>query len=284
MALHRLDTEEMVHLTSSWIIRGHPDRDALETEPDVAALVPEIEAAHMELLDTHARQLGTLRQREIRRRQDEVDERHGESIRGIRSLLLGTIALIREPPQLAALRGLKQRLLPDGLGVVKQSYRMQVDQAETVASRLTDSDWTLLGRVPLMGGRSLRDAVEDWLALARELGQLERARMQDENAPVTPEAARAARQRWLDAVQAVQRAADGSKNTTLHSVLARVSALEQRAERRAGQQAAPANEADEAALARFEDVGVDTLQLSAADIAAAEQMAERLRRRGPARG
>jgi hypothetical protein len=76
MTLHWLDTEEMVHVTSSWLIRGRPDREALEAEPALAALMPEIEAAHMELLDTHARELGAVRQREIQRRQDEVVERH----------------------------------------------------------------------------------------------------------------------------------------------------------------------------------------------------------------
>jgi hypothetical protein len=271
MALHWLDTEEMVHVTSSWLIRGRPDREALEAEPALAALMPEIDAAHLELLDTHARELGAVRQREIRRRQDEVVERHGESIRGVQQVLLGTIALVRDAQQLAALRGLKQRLLPEGLGAVDQNHLMQADQAETVAARLTESDWALLERVPLMGGRSLRDAVEDWLALARELGRLERARLLDENAPVTPEAALAARQRWIAVVQAVRDAAAGSKSSALQSVLARVSAIEQRASRRAGK-------LESGPPAGFEDVGVDTVQLTSADIAAAQRLVEQRRR------
>ena len=271
MALHWLDTEEMVHVTSSWLIRGRPDREALEAEPTLAALMPEIEAAHLALLDTHARELGPVRQRELRRRQDEVAERHGESIRGVQHVLLGTIALVRDAQQLAALRGLKQRLLPEGLGAVEQTHLMQANQAETVAARLTESDWALLERVPLMGGRSLRDAVKDWLALARELGRLERARLLDESAPVAPEAALAARQRWIAVVQAVRDAAAGSKNTGLQSVLTRVSAIEQRALRRAGQ-----HRPDRPA--GFEDVGVDTVQLTSADIAAAQRLVEQRRR------
>lgn len=284
MALDWLDTKEMVHVTGSWLIRGRPDRDALEAEPALAALIPEIEGAHLELLDTHARELGPMRQREIQRRQDEVGERHGESIRGVQHVLLGTIALARDPQQLAALRGLKQRLLPEGLGAVEQSFGMQVDLAETVASRLTESDWALLERVPLMGGRTLRQAVEDWLALARELGRLERARRIDADAPVAPEVMQAARQRWIRVIQAVRQAAAGSKSAALVSVLARVSAIEQRAQRRAGRLEQRA--AAVAGLgASFEDVGIDTLQLTSADIAAAQRLVElRRRRRGPARG
>lgn len=277
MALNWLNTEEMVHVTGSWLIRGRPDRDALEAEPALAALIPEIEAAHLELLDTHARELGQVRQREIQRRQDEVAERHGESIRGVQHVLLGTIALARDAQQLAALRGLKQRLLPEGLGAVDRNDVMQADQAETVAARLTESDCALLGRVPLMGGRSLRDAVKDWLALARELGRLARARLLDENAPVTPEAALGARRRWIAVVHAVRDAAAGSKSSALQGVLARVSAIEKRASRRAGQ-LEPEPPPSAPSGAGFEDVGVDTLQLTSADIAAAQRLVEQRRR------
>jgi hypothetical protein len=147
-----------------------------------------------------------------------------------------------------------------------------------------------------MGGRSLRDAVEDWLALARELERLARARLLDESAAVAPEAALAARQRWIDVVQAVREAARGSKKTALLSVLARVSAIEQRAHRRAAQRrlapapspsalsAASATTSTSTAGASFEDVGVDTLQLTSADIAAAQRLVERRRHRRPARG
>lgn len=274
MALERLETEEMVLITGSWIIRGRPDREALEAEPALAALLPEMEAAHQALLDTHAHQLGTMRQREILRRQKDVDERHGETIQGIRHLLLGTISFTRDPQQLAALRGLKQRLLPEGIGVVKQSYRMQADQAESVAARLTESDWALLERLPIMGGRSLRDAVESWFALARELGDLERARLMNEDALATAEAAAAARERWIRVIQAMRSvgAVIDRKSRAL-DVLERVSAIEQRADRRAGLPVPGA------VTTGFEDVGVDTVQLSAADIAAAE----RLGRRGPRR-
>lgn len=274
MALDRLETEEMVHITASWIIRGRPDREALEAERTLAALLPEMEAAHQGLLDTHAQQLGTMRQREILRRQKDVDERHGEAIHGIRHLLLGTISFTLDTQQLAALRGLKQRLLPEGLGVVKQSYRRQVDQAETVASRLTESDWALLERLPIMGGRSLRDAVESWFALARELGQLERARLMNENDLATPQAAAAARERWIKVIQAMRSvSAVIDRKSSALGVLERASAIEQRADRRAGLPVPGP------VTAGFEDVGVDTVQLSAADIAAAE----RLGRRGPGR-
>ena len=277
MALNRLETEEMVYITASWIIRGHPDRQALEAEAALDALLPEVEAAHQQLLDTHAQQLGSMRQREILRRQKDVDERHGETIHGIRHLLLGTISFTRDAQQLAALRGLKQRLLPEGLGVVKQSYRMQVDQAETVASRLTESDWALLERVPVMGGRSLRHAVESWFALARELGQLERARLMNEDELASPQAAAAARERWIKVIQAMRSVgAVLERKSNALGVLERVSAIEQRADRRAG---LPIDAGAGPVTAGFEDVGVDTLQLSPADIAAAEKLG----RRGPRR-
>jgi hypothetical protein len=277
MPLNRLDTEEMVYLTASWVIRGHPDRQALEAAPALAALLPEVEGAHQGLLDSHAPQLGAMRQREILRRQKDVDERHGETIHGIRHLLLGTISFTRDAQQLAALRGLKQRLLPEGLGVVKQSYRVQANQAETVAARLTESDWALLERLPIMGGRSLRHAVEHWFALARELGQLERARLMNEDELASPAAAAAARERWIKVIQAMRSVgAVLDRKSNALGVLERVSAIEQRADRRAG---LPVDPGLEPMPARFEDVGVDTVQLSPADIAAAEELG----RRGPRR-
>jgi hypothetical protein len=107
----------------------------------------------------------------------------------------------------------------------------------------------------------------------------------------------AARQRWIDVVQAVREEVAGSKNNALLSVLARVSAIEQRAHRRAAQRSlepapspspsSPASTSPSpstAAGASFEDVGVDTLQLTSSDIAAAQRLVERRRHRRSARG
>lgn len=277
MALQLLEIEEMVHITRAWVTRGHPDRVALEAEPALAALLPEVELAHQALLDTHPDRLESLRRRQARRRHKEVRARHDDILRGIWHALHGSIFFTQDAQQLAALRGLKQRLLPDGLGAARTSHPPDLAQTELVTGRLTESDWALLARVPLMDGRSLRHAVEQWLVLTSELERLERAR-RDEHERPGPGSAVDARDRWIQVVQAVCNvgALVAGEGGALHSVLARVALIEQRAGRRAGR---PAGAAEELSEDTFEDVA-DTLQLQTAELLG--QL--RLRRRDPASG
>src|SRR5690606_22409015 len=96
MALQLLEIEEMVHITRAWVTRGHPDRMALEAEPALVALLPEIELAHQGLLDAHPDRLGALRRRQARRRYKEVRARHDDIPRGIWHLLHGTIFSLQD--------------------------------------------------------------------------------------------------------------------------------------------------------------------------------------------
>ncbi|ACY14910.1 hypothetical protein [Haliangium ochraceum] len=270
MALSRLDTEEMVHITSTWIVHGHPDHAALANEAALVPLLPAIDSAHQRLLDVHPKTFGALRRRTIRQRQQRIDESRDRTVRGIWHRLIATIEFTQDVQREAALRGLKQRLLPDGPGIVRPNYQTQADQAVLVASRLTEADWSLLASIPLMGGRSLRDAVEEWLALARDLASLESARLgRGDATQVSEDEISSARGQWIETIEEVRSAAATAKRPSqaLLDVLARVSAIELRAERRAGTQA-------ETSIARggFEDV-VDTLQITTSDIwAAMEEM------------
>jgi hypothetical protein len=205
MALKRLRTSEMVALTATWVDPAHPDRQAMARVAALAALLPEVDGAHQGLHRTHAIGPSAVRRKQIQAEQKVLDLEHDNVLRGISSHLWSAIYFTRDPEARNELERLLALLLPDGLLSVNKSYREQAGQAELAASRLTEADRALLQSLLLHDGRTLLDAVNQWLSLSAQLGALDRERVgiPPDDGP-TPADAMAARNRWIRTVQAVQ--------------------------------------------------------------------------------
>ena len=236
MALKRLRTAEMVALTATWVDPAHPDRLAMARVPALAALLPEVDSVHRDLYTTHHIGPSAIRIKQIQAEQRILDVEHDDVLRGIHSHLRSAIYFSRSPDERRDFERLLALLLPDGLLSVNRSYREEAGQAELASSRLTESDRALLQRLMLHDGRTLLDAVNQWLSLGAQLGRLDRERAGEptDDGP-TPADAMAARNRWIRTIQAVQVIAElvAGHDPAIREILDRVEAAGRTADRRA---------------------------------------------------
>ena len=237
MALKRLRTEEMVAITATWVDPAHSDHQAMARVTALAALLPEVDGAHRGLYTTHHIGPSAARIKQIQREQKAIDVEHDDVLRGIHFYLLATIYFSRAPEEQRQFERLLALLLPDGLLSVNKSYREEAGQAVLAASRLSESDQTLLQRLVLHDGRNLLDAVNLWLSLGEQLGNLDRERAGEptDSGPTLADAL-TARNRWIRTIQAVQciAALVADQDPAIRELLARVEAAGRTADRRAG--------------------------------------------------
>jgi hypothetical protein len=199
MALKRLTAQEMVQLSAPWVRAGDPARAALEKVPLLAALLPQITAAHRTLFVVEV-QRDDAKAKSLSEAAATLDAKHDELTRGIYSALTMLSEIAGSSDELLRIR---DRLLPDGLMHTKLTYRGQAGHAALVSSRLDD-----LLRARLKGivlhDKNLLDLVEAWLATAKELGILEEQRARI-SAPAETTAANVndARMTWVRVVNAL---------------------------------------------------------------------------------
>lgn len=237
MALKRMSTEEMVTITSTWVDQAHPDRQAMAQEPALAALLPQVDTAHHGLHVTHVTGPSSVRIKQIQDLQKELDVDHDDELRGIWSYLWALVYFARTTDERTVYLRFLRLLLPDGLAAVKKSYREEAGQAALAASRLTDGDRQALGTMALPGGRTLLDAVNQWLSLGAQLGALDRERAGEHTGDgPTPADALIARNQWIRTVQTVCEvgALVAAENPVIQQIIARVEAAGRVADRRAG--------------------------------------------------
>jgi hypothetical protein len=237
MALKRLRTEEMVTITSTLVDPTHPDYQAMVAVPALAPLVPEITGSHHGLYATYFTGPSAVRLKEIQGQQKELDVGHDDSARGLWAYCWAMIYLARTDAERQVFRRLLALLLPDGLAIVRKSYREEAGQAALIQAQLGDDDRTALASMVLPDGRTLLEVVNQWLSLGTQLGALDRERAGDvaDGAP-TPADALAARNRWIRTMQAVRDVAAlvAADNPAISSIMVRLDEAEHVADRRAG--------------------------------------------------
>lgn len=237
MALKRLRTEEMVTITSTLVDPEHADHQAMMAVPALAPLVPEIDASHRGLYATYFTGPSAVRLKEIQVQQKALDIGHDDIARGLWAYCWAMIYFARTDAERLVIRRLLGALLPDGLAVVKKSYREEAGQTALVGDRLGDDDRATLASMVLPDGRSLLDVVDEWLSLGAQLGALDRERAVDiaDDAP-TPAEALAARNRWIRTVQTVREVAAlvVTDNPAVSDIMARLDEAERVADRRVG--------------------------------------------------
>ena len=236
MALKRLRTEEMVTITSTMVDPEHPDHQALAAVPGLAPLLPEISGSHNGLYATYFHGPGAVRRKEIQDLQKALDVDYDDFVRGLWAYLWAMIYFARTDAERKVVHRLLALLLPDGLSVVKKSYREEAGQVDLVQRNLGDEDRAALATMVLPDGRTLLDVVNQWLSLGTQLGTLDRERAGDiADGTPAPADALAARYRWIRSLEAVRDVAAlvAADNPAITEIMAQLDEAERVADRRA---------------------------------------------------
>lgn len=168
MALLRLTAAEMVQLSAPWVAPNDEAHQIVMSIPLLAALLPQVEAAH-ELIFSMIPAAESPKVKELSATEAEVDDQHDTLVRGIHGGLSSMALVSANGAELISLRDL---LLPQGLLHARKSYRGEAGHAALLEPRLDTETRKRLAAVRLHD-RTLEALVDEWLKLARQLGELE---------------------------------------------------------------------------------------------------------------
>jgi hypothetical protein len=177
-------------------------RAVLAKIPLLAALLPNLDKMHGDLVRLLAKQLPKLRA--ISQKQSELDARHDALVRGIYGTLTMLAPVSDDQEELLAVR---DKLLPDGLGHTKLSYRGEAGHVAVIAKELDDAMKARLKAIAVHK-KTLDDLVVAWLDTGTQLGQLEdeKARLA-ETSPSLPAEIQAGRMAWIRMAKALMTSA-----------------------------------------------------------------------------
>ncbi len=229
MALNRLTVEEMNQISEPLVAQGSAARAAIEQIPMLAALLPQLQAAHAGIFALRA-PLEDPKAREMSGRLAALDIEHDTRVRAIHSGLTGLAQVSGAGTELLALRDL---LYPQGLGHMQLTFRGQAGHGAMVTARM-DSELQARLKAVNMHDRNLLDLVQEWQSVAKQMGQLE-----DERARLLPGSTPAAditkaRLAWVRVMNALVANAElaGIDEATDHLLFAPLRAAEQAASNR----------------------------------------------------
>lgn len=206
MALKRLTTEEMVQLSGPWVTEGTDARQAILSVPEMAGVLPRVDAAHSAL---HGAQPGADDPRLAKLQEEAAGEdlEHDTLVRGIHTFLTGLALLCGNTATAESLLKLRDFLLPAGLDTAQKSYRAEAGAGDLLKTRLAGDAGAKkqLKDIPVLK-KNLGQFVDALLQKARRLGELEDERAQIVSTPAGPsDGAKllAARNQWIRAVNAL---------------------------------------------------------------------------------
>jgi len=236
MAVGHLLAEVMYQLSMPWVTSGDPAQAAIEKNPMLAALLPQLQKAHAAIEAVLGQE--DANQQALSQQEAEIDNKHDTMVRGIYGSLTMLAVL---SPQKDELLSLRNWLFPEGLLHTQKSYRGEAGHAALVASHL-DAIMEARLRAVSLHDQNLFDLVQQWFAAAKQLGDLEDERARLAAASSTASEVRAARAGWARTVNLfVANAAaadlDAETDTLLFSALR---AAERAAATRARPHPAPA--------------------------------------------
>jgi hypothetical protein len=205
MALKRLTTAEMVQISGPWTTNGSPVRKVIQSIPELAGVLPKLDAAHKQL---HAARPAEEDPRvgEIVLEAAEVDARHDAVVRGVDLVLEGLAFLAGDSPRSREIEAARGVLTPDGVKVIATSYRNEAGAAALLESRLGSEAGVkaLLASIVVDKKKTLTTFVNERIELAEKLGALEDERAKLLTAPTASGAANvSARNGWIRAVNAL---------------------------------------------------------------------------------
>jgi hypothetical protein len=204
MSLRRFTIAEMISVTRPWVEIGNAERLVLESMAGSAGLLRFIEGAHVALLaslsDADAEQLGVLL--------DDLglsNLRHDDLARIIFYTMQTHQLLHRGKPEARAILDTQTVMFPDGLQIVRASYRESAGRAQMRSSQLNDERRTLLAGIPVQGA-TLLELMTEWNQVGTHLGTIQDQRATPSVGAGERPNGRQVRDRWVRVVRAVMTA------------------------------------------------------------------------------
>jgi hypothetical protein len=198
MSLKRLTVDEMNQLSAPLVAEGNPARAAIERIPVLASLLPQLQSAHTAVLAVRT-VVEDPKVRELSAREADLDAEHDERVRGIHNSLT---ALAQVSGAGAELIRIRDMLFPEGLDHTRKTYRGEAGHGAAVEARL-DADAQARLRAVNLHDKNLLDLVNGWLAVAKQLGDLEEQRARLLPTPSGQADINAARLAWVRVMNAL---------------------------------------------------------------------------------
>ena len=232
MALRNFTVGEMLSVTEPWVQPGHPERVLLDTVAATAALMRFIVQLHGELIGSQSG-VDAARLAGLTGELGQLDGRHDILAKAVAAVLAAYRLYHQGAPIGAVLDALEQALFPDGLQVVRASYRDSAGRGRMRATLLTDEQRMLLSNIPVQGG-TLLDWINEWNQVAERIGALSNERdtpaSDDAERPVSNDV----RNRWIRTVRTVLDVLtlEAQERPELRRIIDRVAQIEAVADRR----------------------------------------------------
>lgn len=209
MSLKALTVGEQVTLSEVWVSSTTAQYKALMEVPELAVLMPRLEQAHRALVGTQTSPstptLGQLTER-IQR----LDERHDDLVRAIVHVVRAFAIAAPTNDEADKLFHLSEQLFPDGISIIRRSYRDEAGETKLLGERLTGETLALVKTLPLPGGRTVFDLIQELLEVGKEMGELEDQRAAEKSSANTVSATDVIRVRneWVRGVTALMTLAE----------------------------------------------------------------------------
>lgn len=207
MALKRLTTGEMAHVSEDWVNPKSEAHQAILATPELAALIPRVEAGHKGLHATQPK-VDDARLTKVQEKAAGFDLRHDEIVRGAYWLLTSLAWLAGAGETAESLLRLRDFLFPDGLETIQKSYREESGAASLLETRLAgDAAMKKQAKDVPVFKTNLLHYIDELLRVAKALGVAEQERAQLAAAAAgqsDPQKVLDARNKWIRAVNLVQ--------------------------------------------------------------------------------
>jgi hypothetical protein len=242
MAMRTLTVGEMLSVTEPWVQPGHAERVLLDTVAAAAALMRFIVQLHGELIGSQSG-ADAARIAVLTGELGQLDDRHDILAKASSGVLTAHRLYNQGAPIGEMLDALDQALFPDGLQIVRASYRDSAGRARMRATLLTDDQRALLSSIPVIGG-TLLDWINEWNLIAERIGALSNERDTPARDSADVRVHREARNRWIRTVRTVLDvlALEVQERPELQRILDRVVEIEAAADRRRAARGGPSGD------------------------------------------
>lgn len=251
MALRNLNVRTLVSILDGWTNPSRA-RPLLAGMPLLAALLPKLDAIKEDLVNTQGAGVALDRNlKELTSEASRLDAIHDRKKRGAYQILSGLAEVSDSPDQATALIELRDRLIPEGLAALRQSYLDEAGDAKLLPARLDGPSSDLLKSIAVGAGH-LGDVVDSWLAAAAGLETIEGQRSKlstpsGKEAFVSKSAKNGAKNAAIRAIRMVESSLgmEGADLATVDRLLTSARRAEVKADRRAASGAVMSEEVDD---------------------------------------
>ncbi len=239
MALKRLTTGEMAHLSEDWVNEKTAAHQAILATPELAGLLPRVEAGHRGLHDTLPKQVDP-RLAKVQEKAAAFDLRHDEIVRGGYWFLTSLAWLAGAGDAADGFLRLRDFLFPAGLDTTQKSYREESGAADMLSTRLAQNAAIKkqVKDIPVLK-HNLLHYLDELFRVAKALGAAEKERAQLATAAIglsDPQKMIEARNKWIRSVNALLAVAEDAElpEDTYRTIFGALQLAEKAADKRKG--------------------------------------------------